>query len=450
MNPILAELLHGAGLGDIVMPRKKFIKEHKNLIKLLNSSDDPALRKEAEDQSEELKSMTGGFFNLNAFRSMPRGTKAILSSAVKPITEGLVPALGQVAEHIIPLLGKGTPNKEQHSLAGGFGKKSGFIRRLMAENALKHQGQYKNPTWELHPRSTMSQPWEFKYKELANPDQSGTNVNEDGSIKYGASPFIQKHFGHARAVPFERKRGVAPPLEPYKSKRKSKKITQESEEQKKARRSFVQGQEQAEAEAQPEQDVAEEVVEHSAHIREGDADEKEQEKEERAKETKIDPRASSKASDVLAELPEGILPIDKTNELIKKHMIDNPLTLDYSPLTPSGKKMLTKLYESIRFHVQHDENVRQLPLKMSHYGYMDLSSWARNNYRDELRQDDNWLLMYQYGDWNGRWRMLSDDEQRKRGEKKEKEWFDANKKEHERIEEYHRKLAPSFHAKAKK
>jgi len=366
MNPALAELLHGAGLGDIVIPRSKFIREHQHLVKLLSDSDDPALKKEAKDQSEELHSLTGGthrenvlrqwkledkpynlqqlsditsipisilqevynrgigayntqpssvrlkgsyvknvvapmskklskeqwamarvysfidgnpkhdndlrrnkggFFNLNAFRGMPSGTKAILSNAVKPITEGLIPALGQVAEHIIPLIGKG-------EIRGGkMSKNSGFIRRLMAENVLKHQGQYKNPTWELHPDSTMSAKAKFEYKKLANPDQRGSN-----EVDYGASPFIQKHFGHARAVPFERKRGEPYPLEPFKSKRKPKNVSQESEEQKKARRSFVE-QQQAEAEAQPEQDVAEEVVEHSAPVRDVDADEKERERE---------------------------------------------------------------------------------------------------------------------------------------------------------------------------
>lgn len=550
MNPALAELLHGAGLSDIVIPRSKFIKEHKHLVKLLSDSNDPALQKEAKDQSEELQALTGGthrenvlrqwkledkpynlkqlsditsipisilqevynrgigaystsptsvrlkgsfvknvdapmskklskenwamarvysfidgnekhdndlrrnkggFFNLNAFRSMPSGTKAILSSAVKPVMDSLVPALGKVAEHIIPLLGKGIGSKKSISegtaypMEGGkLTRASGFIKRLMAENALKHQGQYKNPTWELHPRSTMSQPWEFKYKKLANPDQNGENVYEDGTPKeYGASPFIQKHFGQARAVPFERKRGVAPPLEPYKSKRKSKKITQESEEQKKARRSFV----QQEAEAQPEQE-ANEAEEHSAPVRDDDADEKEREKEERG--TKIDPRASSQASNVLAELPEGIFPIDKTNNAIQKLMIDNPLSLKYSQLTPKGQRMLTKLYESIRFHVQNDENVEQLPDRMSHYGYADLEQWARENYGNEMKQDDNWLMKLMYGDWNGRWRMLSDDEQMKRGERKQKGWLEDRKKEFARQEEAQRKLAPSFHAKAKK
>ena len=172
MNPQLYQLLCGAGIEDVVIPRKKFISEHNHLIKLLRSSDNPALQKEANSQSDEL-----------------------------------------------------------HSLKGGFTQSSGFIRRLMAENALKHKGQYQNPTYPLHPESTMNKPAEFKYNKLASTEQNGSNPKE-----YGASPFIQKHFAHARAVPFVRKRGVAPPNEPF-SKRKPKK-TQESEQQKEAREVF--------------------------------------------------------------------------------------------------------------------------------------------------------------------------------------------------------------------
>jgi hypothetical protein len=187
MNDTLAELLHGAGLGDIVIPRKDFIKEHKHLVSLLNRYDIPALKKEAKDQSDELREMTGGFT-----------------------------------------------------------KSSGFIRRLMAENALKHKGQYKKPTYPLAVGSTMNKPAEFDYRKIANSDQRGINESD-----YGASPFIQKHFGLARAVPFERKRGVPLPTEPFKTKRKSKKQTQESEQQREARKAFV----AVEPEAPPEEVV---------------------------------------------------------------------------------------------------------------------------------------------------------------------------------------------------
>jgi hypothetical protein len=98
----------------------------------------------------------------------------------------------------------------------------------------------------------------------------------------------------------------------------------------------------------------------------------------------------------------------------------------------------------------NDENVRQLPDKMSSYGYMDLQDWARETHGKEMREDDNWLMMLMYGDWNGRWRMLSDAELKRRGEKKLKDAMEERDREFARQEEYHRKLAPSFHAKAKK
>lgn len=197
MNPYLAELLHGAGIGDIIIPKKEFVKEHRHLVELLNRYDIPALRKEANDQAHELK---------------------IKGGKVK------------------------------------CGKRSGFIRRLMAENALKHNGQYQNPTFPLHPHSTMFHQAEFKYKDLANTDQQGHTESE-----YGASPFIIKHFGQAQPVPFERKRGEAPPSEPY-STRTPKKKTQESAEQKEARRQFP---EEAEAKSEGKEKEAEKKVEHS-------------------------------------------------------------------------------------------------------------------------------------------------------------------------------------------
>jgi hypothetical protein len=84
-------------------------------------------------------------------------------------------------------------------LEGGRGQASGFIMRAMAENKLKHSGQYKNPTYPLAPGSTMNKPIEFDWKKLANKSQGGEK--EVGSKthwgtkgEYGASPFILHHF----------------------------------------------------------------------------------------------------------------------------------------------------------------------------------------------------------------------------------------------------------------
>jgi len=81
-------------------------------------------------------------------------------------------------------------------LQGGRGQASGFIMRMMAENKKKHNGQYRNPS-DNNYGSTMNQFRPFNYKALANADQNGNNASD-----YGASPFIIKHFGSPRAVPF--------------------------------------------------------------------------------------------------------------------------------------------------------------------------------------------------------------------------------------------------------
>lgn len=142
---------------------------------------------------------------------------------------------------------------------------SGFIRRLMYENSLKHDGQYKYPVWKLHKDSEMDEPQKFVYKELANKQQDG-----DKDTAYGASPFIQKHFGTNRAVEFVRgrkhKRGD-PKQEseaqrqerkdyPYRTKRKaSKQQPQQSVEQQEERPAVVE-EDQPEVAEEPE-DVAE-------------------------------------------------------------------------------------------------------------------------------------------------------------------------------------------------
>lgn len=81
-------------------------------------------------------------------------------------------------------------------LQGGRGRASGFIMRMMAENKLKHKGDYKNPTSPLDPNSKMKSPVAFDYRKLANRSQQGTS-----NSKYGASPFIIKHFAN-EPVPF--------------------------------------------------------------------------------------------------------------------------------------------------------------------------------------------------------------------------------------------------------
>ena len=157
-------------------------------------------------------------------------------------------------------------------------KASGFIRRLMYENSLKHDGQYKYPVWKLHKDSEMDEPQKFVYKELANKQQDG-----DKDTAYGASPFIQKHFGTNRAVEFVRgrKHKKGDPKQeseaqrekrkdyPYRKKRKaSKQQPQQSVEQQEERPAVVEEEDQPEVAEERPQDVAEDdkkyAEEHSA------------------------------------------------------------------------------------------------------------------------------------------------------------------------------------------
>lgn len=59
MDNALYDLVAGAGLENILMPKKKFIAEHKNLIKLLRKYDKKPLLKEAKEQEAELKKVVG-------------------------------------------------------------------------------------------------------------------------------------------------------------------------------------------------------------------------------------------------------------------------------------------------------------------------------------------------------------------------------------------------------
>lgn len=173
MDQSLIDILIGAGLQNIVIPRKDFIKEHRHLIGLLRKSDNPSLRREASSQEKELDKVVGG----NA--------------------------------------------------------KAGFIRRLMAENKKKRteEGEdypYGRPVWRLATDSTMNKPMKFKFSKIANQSQNGTNETQ-----YGASPFIIKHFGNVRAEQEEDEDEDNAPPPPHPSKRPWKETAEQKEARKK-------------------------------------------------------------------------------------------------------------------------------------------------------------------------------------------------------------------------
>ncbi len=118
--------------GRVCMSDKAYKDEHKRLIHALDTQDPKLLKAELKEQTDEVK-LRGGL--------------------------------------------------------AGVSKASGFVQRMMAENKLKHKGQYKKPTAPPADNSSMSKWVAFDYKKLANNKQGG-----EGEAKYGASPFIQKYF----------------------------------------------------------------------------------------------------------------------------------------------------------------------------------------------------------------------------------------------------------------
>lgn len=113
-------------------------------------------------------------------------------------------------------------------LQGGRGQASGFIMRMMAENKLKHKGQYRNPSGPNDYNSKMKKWVPFNYKKLASKSQGGLNESD-----YGASPFIIKHFGspeHIPYVPRSQRLLEGNPIEGETDEQKSARLTKQAEE----------------------------------------------------------------------------------------------------------------------------------------------------------------------------------------------------------------------------
>jgi hypothetical protein len=96
------------GENFVVMPKPRFIQEHRNLIKVLGVGNPQQLKKEAEEQKKELA---------------------------------------------------------KYESKGGS-QASGFIQRMLGEVRAKHDGEYKNPTKPLRKDSTMNKPVAFDYFKM--------------------------------------------------------------------------------------------------------------------------------------------------------------------------------------------------------------------------------------------------------------------------------------------
>lgn len=152
------DMMEDAGLGDVLIPKKEFVKEHERLVSLLNQSDTPALRKEAKK---------GGSVNSNFIARLMAEAKY----------KNAVPA-DKAPTPYRPLRG---PRADKNPTKGRTG------RPVMDPETDKD-------------KTTMSQAIKFNYKKIANKEQLATGENQ---ASYGASPFIRHHFGNASAKPKE-------------------------------------------------------------------------------------------------------------------------------------------------------------------------------------------------------------------------------------------------------
>lgn len=154
------DMMEDAGLGDVLIPKKEFVKEHERLVSLLNQSDIPALRKEAKAQQAEL-AKKGGSVNSNFIARLMAEAKY----------KNAVPA-DKAPTPYRPLRG---PRADKNPTKGRTGRPA------------------------MDPESddtTMSQAIKFNYKKIANKEQLATGENQ---ASYGASPFIRQHFGNVSA-----------------------------------------------------------------------------------------------------------------------------------------------------------------------------------------------------------------------------------------------------------
>jgi hypothetical protein len=114
----------GGAKNEVVIPKEDFVKEHKHLIGLLSSSDDPKLKKEAESQAKELKSEGGKkpcWKGYEQFGSKDKDGKSVPNCV--PVGSGKVNLTA-----LYKMSGSGSMDCE------GGNQKAGFIRAMMARD----------------------------------------------------------------------------------------------------------------------------------------------------------------------------------------------------------------------------------------------------------------------------------------------------------------------------
>jgi len=274
---------------DVVMPMKDYLAEHDRLIHALRTQDPKLLMDELKEQTSEIKKITGG--------------------------------------------------------RAGVSKASGFVQRMMAENKLKHSGQYKKPTDPAHKDSTMKA-WEaFDYRKLANKSQGGLNESD-----YGASPFISRHF-EGDTVNFE--------------SGKNPKLSSETPEQKSARlkamsiRLARQAEQMKKDSKKPEENAPADVIEHFGNVAEKKAPTlviKEIEQEEGSEKKVFSDAVMSKLMKGDIFTPKGEYPKNLLSEIV----LNNTVWLDVGNSKSGRMLKLFFILGDLKEHFKYNLSIQKV------------------------------------------------------------------------------------------
>jgi hypothetical protein len=127
------DLISGAGMESILMPRKQFVKEHKNLLKVLKKGDPKALKKEYADQKKELtEQLKGGAYSFNDLLTdgaVILKEIAKLGLSLTGDTAAAVDALAEGVAGVPTVMGR----LKQHWKEGHFGDLLRYLDTLQQE-----------------------------------------------------------------------------------------------------------------------------------------------------------------------------------------------------------------------------------------------------------------------------------------------------------------------------
>jgi len=127
----LLDLLRGSGVEDVVIPRGRFIEEHKKLIDLLKHSTDKKLQKEGKSQEKELQEVVKGGSKASSFiaKIVKKPSKFAYTKLANPSQSGF--------------------NQAIYGASPSIQKSHGILNPVEAPRNRKTTQQYKDELFEL-------------------------------------------------------------------------------------------------------------------------------------------------------------------------------------------------------------------------------------------------------------------------------------------------------------